>query len=397
MRINRGTQLFPWTAEAGLRFELFLALWSLESPRAQRHRGWAKRARLALRAEGRAALGELGGAAEVWALAIDLPVVGPVNCTLAEVTDAIASQSALGFAETLLESALHEVSAARALIADNREPAKIIAALPAKKREWLAHIGLFPFDAGTPMGRTVTRLARDPAGQQQAMIAALNCFWRDVFAADWQVLRPQLERSAVQARRLISSSSWDALAPQLGHHLGLNIEVDSRRRELSALRGGYRLAFKDIARVHFMPSAFNEARFWTVLGGTGRKQRVYLPFFDPAITLEGESASSRSIPETDVALIFRALGDATRFAIAEAIARRPMQAVEIARLLGLSKPTITHHLHELRQAGLITERTESGAVLLGLAREAVAGLSTAAERRLFERMPGGELKRSRRS
>lgn len=397
-RPDRESPPFLWVVEIGLRFELFLALWALEQKQQARHGAWAKRARLALGAEGRAAMKALGNAAELWATAVDCPGILPVDCTLAEMVGALAAQSPHLFAEILLESALHDFTVARALLADGREPAKAIAALPAKKREWLAHIGLFPFDAAAPIGRAVTALLRDPVGAQQAMIAALSCFWRDVFEADWHRLRPQLDRSAAKARASLSGKPWREIAPQLGHHLGLNIEIDHRRREMAALRGGYRLPFKNIAQVHFIPSAFNEARFWTVLGNSAREQHVYLPYFDPAVALAGdEGAMTDPLREIDVALVFRALGDATRFAIAQVIARRPMQAVEIARLLGLSKPTVTHHLHELRQANLIAERAEGNATLLSLARAPILSLSMAAEQRLFERMPEGALKRSRRS
>ncbi|MGH6883429.1 MAG: ArsR/SmtB family transcription factor, partial [Hypericibacter sp.] len=66
---------------------------------------------------------------------------------------------------------------------------------------------------------------------------------------------------------------------------------------------------------------------------------------------------------------------------------RPMPAVELARQLQLSKPTVTHHLHYLRDAGLIEEQGEGGRKLLALRREALEALSGRTVRRLFEAEP----------
>jgi DNA-binding transcriptional ArsR family regulator len=81
--------------------------------------------------------------------------------------------------------------------------------------------------------------------------------------------------------------------------------------------------------------------------------------------------------------VFRALGDTTRYAIASVLARTPTTSAELARSLNVSKPTITHHVQTLRQAGLIDEQPGGGANRLSLNRETVAGLSNVAVEQLF--------------
>ena len=98
----------------------------------------------------------------------------------------------------------------------------------------------------------------------------------------------------------------------------------------------------------------------------------------------------------DVALVFRALGDATRFAMAGLLAHRPMSSAELGRQLALSKPTVAHHVHELRQAGLLNEQTDGKAVILSLDRGAIDALSGAAIGRLFDAAEAPGLARSRR-
>jgi DNA-binding transcriptional ArsR family regulator len=53
-----------------------------------------------------------------------------------------------------------------------------------------------------------------------------------------------------------------------------------------------------------------------------------------------------------------ALGDGTRRAIFERIAREPLAVVDIARELPVSRPAVSQHLKVLKDAGLVTDRAE---------------------------------------
>jgi len=74
-------------------------------------------------------------------------------------------------------------------------------------------------------------------------------------------------------------------------------------------------------------------------------------------------APSRNLPRADLADVFRALADPSRLAIFELVRERGsnVHTVEeaensiskIAREFDLSLSTVSHHLKELRQAGLI--------------------------------------------
>ena len=67
-------------------------------------------------------------------------------------------------------------------------------------------------------------------------------------------------------------------------------------------------------------------------------------------------------PPPQVLRLHRALGDDTRLRILKLLAERDLYLTEIAQQLELSKPTIKHHLAQLRAAGLLTI-VESGAVV----------------------------------
>jgi DNA-binding transcriptional ArsR family regulator len=53
-----------------------------------------------------------------------------------------------------------------------------------------------------------------------------------------------------------------------------------------------------------------------------------------------------------------ALGDPTRRAIFERIAKGPLAVVEIARTLPVSRPAVSQHLKVLKDAGLVTDTSE---------------------------------------
>jgi DNA-binding transcriptional ArsR family regulator len=120
--------------------------------------------------------------------------------------------------------------------------------------------------------------------------------------------------------------------------------------------GGVRyLPEPGISRVILAPSYFSRpynflmsARDWRLFG---------YPVADSAL-----GPSDALTPPLSVVRLHRALGDETRLRILKLLASRDLYLTEIAQQLDLSKPTIKHHLAQLRSAGLVTI-TESGTVM----------------------------------
>ncbi len=56
---------------------------------------------------------------------------------------------------------------------------------------------------------------------------------------------------------------------------------------------------------------------------------------------------------------YKALADVNRLKIVGLLAQRPYSVEELAELLRLKPPTVSHHLHRLAQAGLVSSRGES--------------------------------------
>jgi DNA-binding transcriptional ArsR family regulator len=120
--------------------------------------------------------------------------------------------------------------------------------------------------------------------------------------------------------------------------------------------GGVRyLPEPGISRVVLGPSYFSRpynflmsARDWRFFG---------YPVSDSAL-----GPSDALTPPLSLVRLHRALGDETRLRILKLLASRDLYLTEIAQQLDLSKPTIKHHMIQLRAAGLVTI-TDSGSVM----------------------------------
>ena len=69
-----------------------------------------------------------------------------------------------------------------------------------------------------------------------------------------------------------------------------------------------------------------------------------------------------------------ALGDATRREIFEILSVRPSSVTDIARRLPVSRPAVSQHLRVLKDAGLVTLRTEGTRNIYQLDPKGVAAL-----------------------
>jgi DNA-binding transcriptional ArsR family regulator len=70
--------------------------------------------------------------------------------------------------------------------------------------------------------------------------------------------------------------------------------------------------------------------------------------------------------EVDLNTLFKALNDPTRREILELLKEKDLTAGEIADQFNISKPSISHHLDLLRQAGLVVSVKEGQFILYSL-------------------------------
>lgn len=80
---------------------------------------------------------------------------------------------------------------------------------------------------------------------------------------------------------------------------------------------------------------------------------------------------------TDVAVLFRVLGEPARLLLLSAIAAQPSAEVcacELVESLGLSQPTVSHHLKVMYEAGLLTKERRGNWIYYRIVRERLAFL-----------------------
>jgi DNA-binding transcriptional ArsR family regulator len=210
----------------------------------------------------------------------------------------------------------------------------------------------------------LTGLSDDPEALRAAAVDLLRRFDRLAFAAFWRVAR----------------SSFAAAA------------------QSAPLRGGDSAATDETVNV---PSVFASDGYVVILEGAA-DSRIVVRFFSPTggspVLEHAESSASSGHPTADnPALVFHALGDATRYAIASLLARDALTSADLARRLGVAAPTLAHHLRALRLARLVLEEKRGNSILLRLNRATVAGLSAATVSALYDPAQPVPLRRSRRA
>ena len=85
--------------------------------------------------------------------------------------------------------------------------------------------------------------------------------------------------------------------------------------------------------------------------------------------------------------MLRALGDPTRLRIAAALAREELCVCDLAALVGLSQPTVSHSLRALRQLRLVRFRKAGKVVYYALDDAHVAGVIAEMLRHAAEELP----------
>jgi DNA-binding transcriptional ArsR family regulator len=223
-----------------------------------------------------------------------------------------------------LRDPVREAEIGAALDGDREAVAAVLASWPEHKHGWLSRL----------LGD-----ADDLAGE----VADLMAEWLPLY----QEIEPRV--ATIIARDV-------ALREDDRTRLGL---ADLIERTTSGIRW---LSEPGVRRVVLAPSYLARPYNFTFAGGDWR-MFVY-PVADTAL-----EPSDPLAPPVGVLRLHRALGDDTRLRILRLLRDRDWYLTEIAERLELSKPTIKHHLAQLRAAGLVTLTEEGGLSYYSLRRD----------------------------
>lgn len=379
--------------EVSARFEPFFALQTLTDPGSRIHEGWKSAALQRLPRSFHKKLASTGGGPFLWPTVADVPGNVPLSMPFEEMISQIAGVPPRDLQQRIFLGVFHDPAVIAPLLSGKGGLPAAIGKASKTKREWLAFIGLYPISKNSPLFMGLEWLLRAPGEFQKNVCEILSTFWDTQFKETWEQLRGKLQQSCEEKERLFQSCSLGEFA-QLAR---LRVEIDERKGLMKAVRGGAVVRLKDLESASILPSAFNDKRHWTGYGSP-KELHVYLPYFDPAISLSAIARTGEvqtTEPERDPALIFKALGDTTRYAMAALLARNALTSADLAKTLALSRPTVSHHIHLLREAGLLEEKVQGNAVLLSLKQEAFEDLSELAIQKLFHSDEKVDLKKTR--
>src|SRR5215211_1634686 len=85
--------------------------------------------------------------------------------------------------------------------------------------------------------------------------------------------------------------------------------------------------------------------------------------------------------------VFKALGDPSRLRILGAVAERPRTGKELADLLAVGAPTVSHHVAKLIDAGLIAVRRDGQSRIYALDEAALGALTRLVAQRPYPELP----------
>ncbi|MGZ3437464.1 MAG: ArsR/SmtB family transcription factor [Gemmatimonadaceae bacterium] len=377
---------FPIEFAVTSRFDVFYALYSLTSGAPSQVDSWKERTLDRLPADFDRAAKQVAPLPIFWPLLADAIQTVPGEVTFEEVISSLREMPVEKLQQNVLSGIFHNRDVVSSLVARKRNLRDVATDEKLEGAELLAHFGLRPYSQSSRAARAIGSLLSNPKSFRDELVSVLQKFWNSCFHQDWSALEPALRAESFRMRDLREERSVGSL----GHELNLPIVFDDEAREIRP-KAGSPIGYDRVDRCYVIPSAFNGRRWWAKYETGSQRVTLYLPITTdpdaPNRVFEEQKTSRDSRPKKVRAInaesVFRALGDTTRYAIASILARTPTTSAELSRSLKVSKPTITHHVHALRSAGLITETPSGGSTKLTLSRETVAALSDVAVEQLF--------------
>jgi DNA-binding transcriptional ArsR family regulator len=301
--------------------------------------------------------------------------------------------------ENVLAGIFHDPEIVASLVDGRRTLRQILADDDVGSSSLLTAFGLRPYASGSRAVNGIASLIADADAYRDEIVLILQRFWQTGFRRDWAALEPQLRAAAFRMKERQEHEGFVALTETL--NLPVRIDDDARRLVSKSTPVA---AFEKIDRCYLIPSAFNAGRWWAKYESAGGRVRLYFPVATGDVSpneivgddLTPEKRSQPGDSKVNAELVFRALGDTTRYAIASILAQKPTTSADLSRRLDVSKPTITHHIQTLRAAGLILSDSHGGAVQLSLNTETIRRVSDAAVEQLSSGNADRELATTRK-
>jgi DNA-binding transcriptional ArsR family regulator len=219
------------------------------------------------------------------------------------------------------------------------------------------------------------RMAReDPLAFVERLCQLLQDYWDAAFEREWQRLEPRLAASVAEAGRLMLVGGLAAFIQTLGPRLrahtgaqGFDLDVSCAPQWGSAPdQQDMEVTVTD--SFTFVPSAFSWPHIWY---GIDASWPAGMTYHAPFVSRQARPR----IPPADLVRVLRACGDDVRLRALRWIAERPRSTQELAPLVGITESTLSKHLRQLTDAGVLQPSRDGYYVLYHLRRDRLATLS----------------------
>ncbi len=168
----------------------------------------------------------------------------------------------------------------------------------------------------------------DPSATKKRWLTVMREYYSAFFAEEEKRERPALERMVAEAQEIATESTVSEAIERVSHGFTISEDIDLSRLVLAP-------------SIWFHPftirTPLNDREMMLVWGAHPPGYKL----------VPGESVPDEAL------LVLRALGDATRLRLLRLIAAEPRSLQSLALEVKLSLPTVSHHIRELRGAGLI--------------------------------------------
>jgi len=244
---------FNYEFYTSLRYEIFYAIQLITDDYSRVHSEWKKKTINELSISFFEKLNQFGLEGAIWTVLADMLKSSALTYSFDDLIKAVREIPIIQFQKNILMGVLHYSNIAECVINKEIDMETAIKKIPKEKHEWLAYIGLYPYNKDASISITMDILINNPDKFRDLINEVLIYFWASTFEKTWKDISPKLEAAASEKNRLydictLSEFSKNALLP---------IEVDEQKKKIIALRGGYSIQFTNIDKLIFLPSIFN--------------------------------------------------------------------------------------------------------------------------------------------
>jgi len=212
---------------------------------------------------------------------------------------------------------------------------------------------------GREAQRAAAQLFADPAVFAERFAALLEAYWAEAFAAEWARIEPLLAEGVVEAGRRIAADGVYAFLAGLAP--ALRVEPATERFGIDVPHD-HDVTLGPENPLLLVPSVY----VWPhVRVNCDAPWPLTLVHRAPHLT-----DNAAATQPTELARLYRALGDQTRLRILRLIAHQPRSTQELAPLIALTEAGVSRHLRLLAGVGILTTRREGYYVVYSIAPDA---------------------------